>query len=116
MFIGLLLSSCAGVWIHGDVARKFGPGLIAEDIIKKINDKEMIVAEMDFTISGIGADVNDYNRLHRDVSYQFNEIRSSYYKELSSIIEFKLKENRPLGAKQFHSKYILHQNRKRIKK
>ena len=30
------LSSCAGVWIHGDIARKFGPGLIAEDIIKNI--------------------------------------------------------------------------------
>ena len=30
------LSSCAGVWIHGDIAKKFGPGLIAEDIIKNI--------------------------------------------------------------------------------
>ena len=30
------LSSCAGVWIHGHIAKKFGPGLIAEDIIKNI--------------------------------------------------------------------------------
>ena len=30
------LSSCAAVWIHGDIAKKFGPGLIAEDIIKNI--------------------------------------------------------------------------------
>ena len=30
------LSSCAGVWIHGDIAKKFGLGLIAEDIIKNI--------------------------------------------------------------------------------
>jgi len=30
------LSSCTGVWIHGDIAKKFGPGLIAEDIIKNI--------------------------------------------------------------------------------
>ena len=30
------LSSCSGVWIHGDIAKKFGPGLIAEDIIKNI--------------------------------------------------------------------------------
>ena len=29
-------ASCAGVWIHGDVAKKFGPGLIAEDIVKNI--------------------------------------------------------------------------------
>ena len=30
------LSSCASVWIHGDIAKKFGLGLIAEDIIKNI--------------------------------------------------------------------------------
>ena len=30
------LACCAGVWIHGDIAKKFGPGLIAEDIIKNI--------------------------------------------------------------------------------
>ena len=30
------LSACAGVWIHGDLARQFGPGLIAEDIVKAI--------------------------------------------------------------------------------
>ena len=34
--LNTFLSSCAGVWIHGDIARKFGPGLIAEDIIKNI--------------------------------------------------------------------------------
>ncbi len=27
---------CASVWIHGDIAKRFGPGLIAEDIIKNI--------------------------------------------------------------------------------
>ena len=30
------LACCAGVWIHGDLAKKFGPGLIAEDIVKNI--------------------------------------------------------------------------------
>jgi len=30
------LASCAGAWIHGDIAKKFGPGLIAEDIVKNI--------------------------------------------------------------------------------
>ena len=30
------LSSCSGVWLHGDIAKKFGPGLIAEDIINNI--------------------------------------------------------------------------------
>ena len=30
------LACCAGVWIHGDIAKKFGPGLIAEDIVKNI--------------------------------------------------------------------------------
>ena len=30
------LAWCAAVWIHGDIAKKFGPGLIAEDIVKNI--------------------------------------------------------------------------------
>ena len=30
------LACCAAVWIHGDIAKKFGPGLIAEDIVKYI--------------------------------------------------------------------------------
>jgi NAD(P)H-hydrate epimerase len=30
------LACCAAVWIHGDLAKKFGPGLIAEDIVKNI--------------------------------------------------------------------------------
>ena len=30
------LACCAAVWIHGDIAKKFGPGLIAEDILKNI--------------------------------------------------------------------------------
>ena len=30
------LAACAGVWIHGDLARQFGYGLIAEDAIKTI--------------------------------------------------------------------------------
>ena len=30
------LACCAGVWIHGDIAKNFGPGLIAEDIVKNI--------------------------------------------------------------------------------
>jgi len=29
-------AACAGVWIHGDLAKQFGSGLIAEDIIKAI--------------------------------------------------------------------------------
>ena len=32
----LFLACCAAVWIHGDIAKKFGPGLIAEDIVKNI--------------------------------------------------------------------------------
>ncbi len=31
-----LLASCAGVWIHGDIAKTFGIGLIAEDLVKNI--------------------------------------------------------------------------------
>ena len=30
------LACCAAVWIHGDIAKEFGPGLIAEDIVKNI--------------------------------------------------------------------------------
>ena len=30
------LACCAGVWIHGDIAKKFGLGLIAEDVVKNI--------------------------------------------------------------------------------
>ena len=30
------MACCAAVWIHGDIAKKFGPGLIAEDIVKNI--------------------------------------------------------------------------------
>jgi len=30
------LAACAGVWIHGDLAKQFGSGLIAEDIVKTI--------------------------------------------------------------------------------
>jgi NAD(P)H-hydrate epimerase len=30
------LAACAAVWIHGDLAKQFGSGLIAEDIIKTI--------------------------------------------------------------------------------
>ena len=30
------LACCAAVWIHGDIAKKFGPGLISEDILKNI--------------------------------------------------------------------------------
>ncbi len=30
------LAACAGVWIHGDLAKQFGYGLIAEDTIKTI--------------------------------------------------------------------------------
>ena len=32
------LACCAAVWIHGDVAKKFGSGLIAEDIVKGISN------------------------------------------------------------------------------
>ena len=30
------LACCASVWIHGDIAKKFGLGLIAEDAVKNI--------------------------------------------------------------------------------
>ena len=34
--LNTFLACCAAVWIHGDIAKKFGPGLIAEDIVKGI--------------------------------------------------------------------------------
>ena len=30
------LACCAATWLHGDIAKKYGKGLIAEDIIKGI--------------------------------------------------------------------------------
>ena len=30
------LASCASTWLHGDIAKKYGKGLISEDIIKGI--------------------------------------------------------------------------------
>jgi NAD(P)H-hydrate epimerase len=30
------LAGCAATWIHGDIAKKYGKGLISEDIIKGI--------------------------------------------------------------------------------
>ena len=30
------LAACAAAWIHGDIAKNYGKGLIAEDIIKGI--------------------------------------------------------------------------------
>ena len=30
------LAACAATWLHGDIAKKYGKGLIAEDIIKGI--------------------------------------------------------------------------------
>jgi len=32
------LAGCAAVWLHGDIAKKYGKGLISEDIIKGIPD------------------------------------------------------------------------------
>jgi len=32
------LAGCAATWIHGDIAKKYGKGLISEDIIKGIPD------------------------------------------------------------------------------
>ena len=30
------LAACAATWLHGDIAKKYGKGLISEDIIKGI--------------------------------------------------------------------------------
>ena len=30
------LAGCAGTWLHGDIAKNYGKGLIAEDIVKGI--------------------------------------------------------------------------------
>ena len=30
------LAACAATWIHGDIAKKYGKGLIAEDIVEGI--------------------------------------------------------------------------------
>ena len=30
------LAGCASTWLHGDIAKKYGKGLISEDIIKGI--------------------------------------------------------------------------------
>ena len=32
------LAGCAGTWIHGEIAKKYGKGLIAEDINKNISN------------------------------------------------------------------------------
>ena len=29
-------AACASVWIHGDIAKRYGKGLIAEDIVSEI--------------------------------------------------------------------------------
>ena len=31
------LAGCAGSWLHGDIAKNYGKGLIAEDIVKGIS-------------------------------------------------------------------------------
>jgi|TARA_B100000809_G_scaffold211219_1_gene214798 NAD(P)H-hydrate epimerase len=43
------LACCAGVWIHGDIAKKFGPGLIAEDIVKNIPNTLRKLKKIKFT-------------------------------------------------------------------
>ena len=30
------IAGCAAVWLHGDIAKKFGKGLISEDIVRGI--------------------------------------------------------------------------------
>ena len=30
------MAACAAAWLHGDIAKKHGKGLIAEDIVKGI--------------------------------------------------------------------------------
>ena len=30
------LASCAATWLHGDIAKYYGKGLIAEDLVKGI--------------------------------------------------------------------------------
>ena len=47
------LAACAGVWIHGDLAKQFGPGLIAEDIIKAIPHTLKKLKNGKFTRKGI---------------------------------------------------------------
>ena len=32
------LAACAATWLHGDIAKKHGQGLISEDIVKGIPD------------------------------------------------------------------------------
>ena len=43
------LACCAAVWIHGDIAKKFGPGLIAEDIVKNIPNTLRKLKKIKFT-------------------------------------------------------------------
>ena len=31
------LASCGATWLHGDIAKNYGKGLIAEDIVKGIS-------------------------------------------------------------------------------
>ena len=32
------LAGCAATWLHGDIARNYGKGLIAEDLVQGISD------------------------------------------------------------------------------
>lgn len=38
-------AACAGVWLHGDVALRFGPGLIAEDIAEDLPESMRALAQ-----------------------------------------------------------------------
>ena len=47
--MSILEAAAAGAWLHGDIAKKYGRGLISEDIVKGIPEALRRLADGRFT-------------------------------------------------------------------